>query len=154
MTEREGVRDLMTEYGSLIDSNELEKWLDLFSDKSSYQIISRENIDQGLSQALIYCDTKDMIIDRVTSYRKVNEYNLHTDCHVIGSIRFVAQDDPVWKIEASYSLYQTNLEGVSRLFSVGRYHNTVVFEDGQPRFRDVKVVVETAAIPTLLATPI
>jgi anthranilate 1,2-dioxygenase small subunit len=147
---REALRDLVAEYGLRLDEDRLEDWVELFLEDCRYTVISRENLAQGLPQPLILCENKDMLRDRILSYREVNEYNLHTDTHVIGPLRFRG---PL-EIEASYSLFQTDLEGVSRLFSVGRYEMTAMLDGGQARLRTVRVVVDTAAIPTLLATPI
>jgi anthranilate 1,2-dioxygenase small subunit len=154
VTPRETIQDLMVEYGLLIDEDRLEGWIELFAERCSYRVVSRENVEQGLPQVLMLCTNKDMLRDRVASYRQVNEYNLHSDRHVIGMPRFHGEQAGVWRIEASYSLFQTNVEGVSRLFSVGRYDTTVVFEQGRACLRDMTVIVDTAAIPTLLATPI
>jgi len=154
MTPREAIQDLLVEYGMLIDQDRLEDWVELFSDRCSYRVIARENVEQNLPQVLILCTNKDMLHDRVTAYRQVNEYNLHSDRHVIGMPRIHGERDGLWRAEASYSLFQTDVEGVSRLFSVGRYDVSIVLENGRARLREVTVVVDTAAIPTLLATPI
>jgi anthranilate 1,2-dioxygenase small subunit len=40
------------------------------------------------------------------------------------------------------------------LFSVGTYDDKVTFVDGAARFKEKVVVIDTAAIPNLLATPL
>jgi anthranilate 1,2-dioxygenase small subunit len=155
MSRREEVQDLVVEYGALIDEDRLEDWVGLFAEDCRYSVIAAENLAQNLPQTLISCDSKDMLQDRVTAYREVNEYNFHTDRHVIGGVRFRAGGiDGPWRVEASYSLFQTDVEGVTRLFLVGRYEMEVVLEAGRPRLSDVRVIVDTASIPTLLATPV
>ena len=154
MTPREAIQDLLVDYGLLIDQDRLEDWVELFADRCSYRVVARENVDQGLPQILMLCTNKDMLHDRVTAYRQVNEYNLHHDRHVIGMPRILRETDGLWRAEASYSLFQTDLEGVSRLFSVGRYDASIIVEGDRARLRDMTVIVDTAAIPTLLATPI
>jgi len=155
---RELIAELYVEYGLLLDEDRLEDWVELFDDTTSYKIVTRENVEQGLPQIHIWCRNKDMIRDRITAYREVNEYNLHWDRHVIGGARIHEQSGEqgagLWRAEASYSLFQTNLEGESRLFSVGRYADTIVITNGVARFREKLVIADTAAIPTLLATPI
>jgi len=55
----------------------------------------------------------------------------------------------------SFSLYQTTMAGLSSLFSVGCYDDTVVVGDGgRLRFRIKTVRVDTFSIPNLLSTPI
>jgi anthranilate 1,2-dioxygenase small subunit len=151
---REKLQDLVVEYGLLIDEDKLEEWVDLFADDASYKIVTRENVEQGLPQILVWAKSKNMLRDRVDSYRHVNEYNLHWDRHVIGAPRLRENADGTWRIEASYSLFQTDLEGVSRLFSVGRYEMAARVLGERVVLAAVTVVADTAAIPTLLATPI
>ncbi len=151
---RQAISDLLAEYSLLLDEDRLEAWLELFVDECEYRIVSRENVEQGLPNIHIWCKGKDMLADRITSFRHVNEYNLHWARRVIGPPRVSAQGDGSWQVETSYSLFQTNLEGVSRLFSVGRYAMRIVPVDGRARLKQVHVIADTASIPTLLAAPI
>lgn len=151
---RHAISDLLAEYSLLLDEDKLEEWLELFVDDCEYRIVSRENVEQGLPNIHIWCKGKDMLADRITSFRHVNEYNLHWARRVIGPPRVRAAGDGSWHVETSYSLFQTNLEGVSRLFSVGRYAMRIVPINGRARFRHVDVIADTASIPTLLAAPI
>jgi anthranilate 1,2-dioxygenase small subunit len=57
-------------------------------------------------------------------------------------------------VEANYAVFQTTLEGQSKLFSVGRYRDKIRLEGGTLRFCEKYVVVDTFSIPTLLATPL
>ncbi|MFN0304553.1 MAG: aromatic-ring-hydroxylating dioxygenase subunit beta [Burkholderiales bacterium] len=153
-SKRDALCDLLAEYGLRLDDDQLEAWVELFTDDCDYRIVTRENVEQNLPNVLIWCKGKNMLADRITSYRHVNEYNLHWDCHTISAPRINAAADGAWRVEASYSLFQTNLEGQSRLFSVGRYRARVVFAGDTPRIREMVVVADTGSIPTLLATPI
>ena len=108
--------NLMAEYAMALDEDRLEDWVELFDEDCDYRIVTRENVEQGLPNVLMWCDNKNMLRDRVESYRNVNLYNPHYDRHVIGPLRMLGENT----FEASYSLFQTDLEGSSRLFSVGR----------------------------------
>ena len=141
---------LMAEYGMALDEDRLEDWVELFAEDCDYRVTTRENVEQGLPNILMWCDNKNMLRDRVESYRNVNEYNLHYDRHVIGPLRMLGEST----FEASYSLFQTDLEGNSRLFSVGRYRVEAVMKDGAAKLKTVLVVADTGTIPSLLATPI
>ena len=151
---RHAAADLLAEYGLLIDEDRLEDWVDLFEEACDYKVVTRENVEQGLPNILMWCDNKNMLRDRVASYRDVNEYNLHWDRHVIGPARFRGEAAGVWSIEASYMLVQTDLEGASRLFSAGRYRIEFVIGGESARIRSALVVADTGLIPTLLASPI
>jgi hypothetical protein len=51
-------------------------------------------------------------------------------------------------------MFQTNQEGHSFLFSVGVYRDTVVFVEEMPKLKQRLVIADTAAVRTLLSTPI
>jgi anthranilate 1,2-dioxygenase small subunit len=140
----------MAEYGMALDEDRLEDWVELFDEDCDYRVTTRENVEQGLPNILMWCDNKNMLRDRVESYRNVNEYNLHYDRHLIGPLRMLGEST----FDASYSLFQTDLEGNSRLFSVGRYRVEGVMKDRTARIRTMLVVADTGNIPSLLATPI
>ena len=146
------VYNLFETYGRLIDEDRLEEWVDLFVEECRYEIVSRENRAQNLPLSLMLCDNKNMLRDRIMSLRQANIYNLHCDCHVIGLVRVEAGD--TLTASAPYSLFQSTLDGDSRLFSVGRYHLELTEIDGALAISKMVVVVDTGAIPTLLATPI
>ena len=151
---REALTALMAEYAMGIDDNRLEDWVELFDEACNYKVVTRENVEQNLPNVLMWCDNKNMLRDRVESYRHVNLYNLHYDRHVLGPLRFVRQDGPIWTFDVSYSLFQTELEGASRLFSVGRYRVQALVGDSVARLKSVIVIADTGLVPSLLATPI
>jgi anthranilate 1,2-dioxygenase small subunit len=147
--ERVALSDLMAEYGMALDEDRLEDWVELFEEECDYREVTRENVEQDLPNVLMWCDNKNMLRDRVESYRQVNLYNPHYDRHVIGPLRMLGESS----FEASYSLFQTDLEGNSRLFSVGRYRVEAVMGD-KARIKTMLVIADTGTIPSLLATPI
>jgi anthranilate 1,2-dioxygenase small subunit len=151
---REALTALMAEYAMAIDENRLEDWVELFDEACDYRIVTRENVEQELPNVLMWCDNKNMLRDRVESYRQVNLYNPHYDRHVLGPLRFISNEHLAWRFDVSYSLFQTELEGASRLFSVGRYRVEARIEGDAARLKSVTVVADTGLIPSLLATPI
>ncbi len=152
--EREILTALMAEYAMAIDDNRLEDWVELFDEACDYRVVTRENLEQGLPNVLMWCDNKNMLRDRVESYRQVNLYNLHYDRHVLGPLHFTGKDGGTWRFDVSYSLFQTELEGASRLFSVGKYRVDALVEGGAARLKSVTVIADTGLVPSLLATPI
>jgi anthranilate 1,2-dioxygenase small subunit len=151
---RIAVTDLLIEYAALIDDDRLEEWLELFTDDCVYRVIPRENEDQGLPAAIILCTNRNMLRDRVVSLREACEYNIHTDRHVLSPPRLIGRDGDLYTVETSYAAFQTDQEGESRLFSVGRYRDRIVYADRGPKFKEKTVIVDTATVPTLLATPL
>jgi anthranilate 1,2-dioxygenase small subunit len=116
-----GAYGLFEIYGRLLDEDRLEDWLDLFAETAQYEIVSRENRALNLPLSLMLCDNKDMLRDRIHSLRHANIFNIHRDCHVIGLVHASPAEGGRVSAGASYSLFQSNQEGETRLFSVGRY---------------------------------
>jgi anthranilate 1,2-dioxygenase small subunit len=148
------IAHFLTQYGKLLDADQLEAWLDLFDEDCHYEILSRENVSQDFALALVLCDNKNMLRDRISSLRIANIYNLHYDCHVLGLPSVTMTAPGAYDVECTYSLYQSNQEGVTRLFSVGRYRMVLLETAVGFRIRRQIIVTDTGAVMTLLATPI
>jgi anthranilate 1,2-dioxygenase small subunit len=146
-----GVYGLLAEYGALIDAAKFDEWLDLFAAECRYQIIPRENFDRGLPVGLVFCDSRAMLEDRIRALREANKYNIHTDRHIIGLPRTF--DDGL-SIEAPFAVFQTDQEGESRLFATGLYRDRLVAEGRRLKIRDKLILLDTFAVPSLLATPL
>jgi hypothetical protein len=56
--------------------------------------------------------------------------------------------------QAGYSLFQTNLEGETRTFSVGRYDFVCHRQAQALRLQRAWVIADTGLVKTLLAAPI
>ena len=129
LAEQLAVQALLAEYGGLLDLGQYDEWLALFAAECRYAVVPRENHDAGLPVALILCDSRAMIEDRVTALRQANKYNLHTDRHLIGLPRITAATTDRIDIEAPFAVYQTDQEGETRLFATGLYRDRVEREE-------------------------
>jgi anthranilate 1,2-dioxygenase small subunit len=152
--DRFGLYDLFAGYGALIDAAEFDAWLALFATACTYHIMPLENYERRLPAGLVYCDSRAMLEDRIRALREANKYNIHTDRHLIGLPRLVGEEGDVTLVEAPFAVYQTDQEGETRLFATGLYRDRIVVEAGDLKFRDKLVVLDTFAVPSLLATPL
>jgi anthranilate 1,2-dioxygenase small subunit len=149
--DRAAVHDLLAEYGALIGAAKFDEWLDLFAEECRYQVIPRENFERGLPAALIFCDNRAMLEDRIRALREANKYNIHTDRHIIGLPRIFGDG---LRVEAPFAVYQTDQEGETRLFATGLYRNRLASSKQRLKIRDKLVLLDTFAVPSLLATPL
>jgi anthranilate 1,2-dioxygenase small subunit len=149
--DRAEVYELLGEYGALIDIAKFDEWLDLFAEKCQYRILPRENFDRGLPAALVFCDSRAMLEDRIRALREANKYNIHTDRHVIGLPRIL---DDGRAVEAPFAVYQTDQAGETRLFATGLYQDRLGISGRRLKIRDKLVLLDTFAVPSLLATPL
>ncbi|KAA9022240.1 aromatic-ring-hydroxylating dioxygenase subunit beta [Niallia endozanthoxylica] len=151
---KDEIEELIHAYVQCIDGDHLEEWPEFFTEDCLYQIISRENYEQNLPASIIYCDSKGMLKDRVTAHRQANIFEKHVYRHIVSSIRITNQEEDVYTVYTNYAVFQTRLNGYSEVYNVGKYIDTIVFENGQAKFKEKKVVYDSLVIPTLLVTPI
>ena len=152
--DRLALYDLFAAYGALIDAAEFDAWLALFAATCAYTIMPLENYQRGLPAGLVYCDSRGLLEDRIRALREANKYNIHTDRHLIGLPRLIGGDGDATLVEAPFAVYQTDQEGETRLFATGLYRDRVVVEAGRLKFHDKLVLLDTFAVPSLLATPL
>ncbi len=146
------VWDLYARYGALLDAAQYDEWLALFAAACSYHIVPRENWERGLPAALVFCDSRAMLEDRIRALREANRFNIHSDRHLIGLPRLMTEAGVT--VEAPFALYQTDQEGETRLFATGLYRDRLVGEGGSLKFRDKLILLDSFAVPSLLATPL
>src|SRR3546814_4576698 len=63
------LQDLQTRYISAIDDGRFEEWPDFFTPDATYEILPRENVNQGLPAGVMLCFSQAMMRDRVVSMR-------------------------------------------------------------------------------------
>jgi anthranilate 1,2-dioxygenase small subunit len=150
--DRARIHDLFAEYGALLDAAEYDAWLGLFAAQCRYRVVPRENYERGLPAGLILCDSRAMLEDRIMALREANKYNIHSDRHLIGLPRVLNLDGLA--VEAPFAVYQTDQEGATRLFATGLYRDRLQVSQDRLEIRDKLVLLDTFAVPTLLATPL
>ncbi len=155
---RSAVEDLIHAYVQCIDDDRLEEWPDFFTEDCLYQIVPRENTDQGLPIAVMYCDSRGMLQDRVVAHRKANLFAPHLYRHLVSALRVTDQDKDMVTARSNYAVFRTALDpinyGTTEVYSVGEYRDKIVFVDGVAKFQERIVIVDTSRIQSLLVTPL
>jgi anthranilate 1,2-dioxygenase small subunit len=141
-------------YARVLDDDLLEEWPALFVERGVYKVIPRENWRREPKLAILFCDSRAMMLDRVRSLRTANIFNIHYPRHIVNNVEILRARNDEYDVAAAYTVYQTDLEGQTKLFGVGQYLDTIVFSDGEPLFREKIAICDTFNIPNLLAIPI
>ena len=149
-----GVERLYLDYAAAIDDDRLEDWPGLFTEECSYRIVSRENVRRGLPLALMRCDSRDMLHDRVHAIRNTAFYVGRTVRHLVGMPDARAVGDGSIAVTANFAVYESLPRAATTLLCVGAYHDVVVEDgDGELRFRqrhcvyDGDLVVDSIVYP-------
>jgi anthranilate 1,2-dioxygenase small subunit len=141
-------------YGLTIDDDRLEQWPEFFTENCLYQVIGRENVDDNLPAAIMYCEGRGMLTDRIVAQRRANIYPMHYSRHLIGGAVVLGKEGDEIRAEASFAVLQTKDEGETHIFSAGKYVDRFVRGDGQLRLNQRDCGYETHRVETLLVTPI
>jgi anthranilate 1,2-dioxygenase small subunit len=145
---------LQERYISVIDSDRLEEWPDLFTEDGVYEIIPKENSDLGLPMGIMHCFGRPMMRDRITSLRKANVFEPHTYRHMTSGLEFKQIDADTIDMQSNYVVVQTLTDGESRVYQAGRYLDRVVRTTDGWRYRSKRAVYDTSRVQTLLVTPV
>jgi anthranilate 1,2-dioxygenase small subunit len=155
---RDTIEELCHAYVQCIDDDRLEEWPDFFTDNCLYQIVPRENAAQDLPIALMYCDSRGMLQDRVVAHRKANLFAPHVYRHLLSAIRITGQEGDDVTVRSNWAVFRTSLDpiryGTTEVYCVGECRDKVVFVEGVAKFKERIVIVDTSQIQSLLVTPL
>ncbi len=152
---RAQVEALQEDYAQCLDGDEVERWPDFFVEKGVYRIVPRENDDLGLPIAIMACDGRGMLQDRVFSMRHANIYAKHFYRHLLGRPRWLGDAaDGSARFQTNYAVFRTVEHGDTTVYSTGRYLDRVVEEGGALRFAEKLAIYDNTWVDTLLVTPI
>jgi len=148
------VEDLIVRSAMQIDRDELEAWVASFEVDGRYIVLPRENRDQGYAIALIKCEKRAILEDRILVLRAASKFNPHVDRHILSRPHFVAQDGDIVTTHTNFTIVQSSLEGVSKLFCSGCYEDRIRVGNGVATFVERVALLDTFSVPNLIATPI
>jgi 3-phenylpropionate/cinnamic acid dioxygenase small subunit len=151
---RTRLADLYCAYSDALDDGELERWPDFFTEDCLYKVIPRENFEQELPIALIYCESRDMLVDRVVALRETALFVPRSVRHLTSNIRLRAEGPDGFRLTANFALYQTMVDQPSELFLCGRYHDRIVEDGGSLRFAERICVYDSTIVPISLVYPV
>ena len=141
-------------YAELLDDGPLEAWPQLFTEQCDYRVLPRDNFDQGLPLAIIRCESRDMLADRVRSVQETIMHEPRYLRHQITNIRGAAQPQGGIDVAANYLVVEVLPDALPQMLSVGRYLSRVVEEGEELRFSDMQVVYDSVLVPNSIVYPL
>ncbi len=119
------LEQLYTDYVHCLDTDELERWPDFFTEDCFYRITSAENYEAGMPLGLIHATSRNMLKDRVSALREANIYEPQRYSHLVSSIKIVEEHGETLDLAANFLVVRTMQEGDMTLFGAGRYLDQV-----------------------------
>ncbi len=151
------VEDLYNSYCEALDDGPLERWPELFTDPCDYRIIPRENHESGLPLALMRCESRGMLMDRVTAVEEQLMYEPRYLRHLVTNIRIRSVSDDQARVEAvaNYAVLETLRDELTRVLNAGCYFDKMVrSEDGALRFESKHCVFDSELVPNSIVFPV
>jgi 3-phenylpropionate/cinnamic acid dioxygenase small subunit len=154
MTLRDEVDSLYARYAELLDEGPIAQWPSLFLDAGVYKAVTRENVERGWPLALMLCESRAAIEDRVYAIEHLALTIPRHVRHMISGIR-IEEVGARLNVGANFAVFET-LEGkTSTCFAVGRYRDVLARDpDGTLRFGEKISIADGGLINNSLVIPL
>jgi salicylate 5-hydroxylase small subunit len=130
----------------------------LFTEHCLYLVIPRDNYDQGLPLAIMRCESRGMLMDRVHAVQETIMHEPRYLRHHITNVRATpaeGEDDDTLAVTAHYSVIEVLHDELPKILSVGRYLDLVSRNaDGELRFKEKRVVYDSVLVPNTIVYPL
>ncbi|MDB5610990.1 MAG: terephthalate 1,2-dioxygenase oxygenase component beta chain [Bradyrhizobium sp.] len=142
------------EYARCIDDDRLEEWPDHFHGSCVYKITTAADHREGLEGAIIFANSRGMLLDRVSALREANIYERQSYRHILGQPSILHESKGEVRSETSFLVARILQDGDTDIFATGRYLDLYKIEDGKVRLNERTVVCDSSRIDTLMALPL
>ena len=139
------IEDLYAEYADVLDTEDLERWPELFVEDAFYDVIPRENYERDMPLAIMRCESRAMMQDRVRAIRETLMFEPRYVRHLISSFQIAANGDGEIDVTANYAVLETLPDEMTKVLNAGRYVDMLVREDGKLRFKQKRCVYDSCA---------
>ena len=142
------------DYARCIDDGRLESWPDYFDDPCTYKITTAANYRDALEAAIVFANSRGMLIDRVSSLREANIYERHTYRHILGAPSLLEEIEEGVRSETPFLVVRIMRDGDMDIFATGRYLDLYKIRNRDAKLTERIVVCDSSRIDTLLALPL
>lgn len=150
------VEAFLYDYAATLDDERFAEWPNFFdAEQCRYEVLSRENVDLGLPVPIMSCYSHGMARDRVAMLvQGTLTYRTMRLLRQVSNVRAATEPDDTIRARAGLTVFQSDEEGVSSLYIVGRYEAHLATSASGFRLLQMKVVVDSFGIDTMLAVPL
>ena len=147
--------DFYARYTEALDDGPLERWPEFFTEQCMYQIIPRDNYDRDLPVAIMRCESRAMIQDRVTAVNETMMYEPRYLRHHTTDIRIENSADTDIVARANFSVIETLPDELPRILMAGRYLDRLVRSDTCGwQFKEKLCVFDSVLVPNSIVFPV
>jgi salicylate 5-hydroxylase small subunit len=120
------IDQLNAAYAAALDEKRFDEWPQFFVEDGRYTLQARENFDRGLPLALMDLESRGMMKDRVYGITQTIYHGPYYTRHVVSPARVLSAGVDEITAQANYAVFRTRPGGVSEVYNVGRYIDTLV----------------------------
>jgi 3-phenylpropionate/cinnamic acid dioxygenase small subunit len=148
------IERLNAEYAHVLDNERYEEFPEFFVEECLYRVVPRENHLLGLPIAVIHCESKGMIKDRVYAARESTMAEPRTLRHFVSNIRILEAGDDVIRAEANVLIVQTMINRMTEIVLSGFYLDRIVRAGSRFLFKQRLCIYDSLLLPTSLIAPV
>jgi 3-phenylpropionate/cinnamic acid dioxygenase small subunit len=150
---------LQAQYSLALDSQDMQGWLNLFSEDAaaSYICTTRQNIENGHPLALMLDDCRARLEDRLTYVTRVwaGTFQRYYTRHLTQRLEVTEFEGGALRMLTAMVVYYTAEEdGVSKVLVTGLYDDVVDLTHAEPKFLAKKAILDTSVMPRYLVYPL
>ena len=157
--DRFALDDMYQAYTATLDERRFEDWPSFFTDNALYRIVPRENHELNLPIALMHCEGRLMMNDRVVALREAVMARPRAMRRFVTPARIVGGDgsagNPL-QLRANLLVVETLHDSLSQLVLSGVYHDTVLrSNEGMGwRLSERLCIYDSLLLPDSLVEPV
>lgn len=151
---RAEIEDLFADYNAALDERDMERWLSFFMQSCSYVVTTREHIDRGWSLAIINCETRGMMIDRIAAIRTTMYFLPRQQRRIVSGIRVVGAEGAAAQVRSAFAVFETLPSEPTKFFVAGQALDVIGREDKKLKFASRRCVLDAALVPNSLIYPV
>jgi salicylate 5-hydroxylase small subunit len=148
------LEDLYARYAAALDDGPLAEWPDFFTADCFYLIQPRDNFELGLPIAIMRCESRDMLLDRVRALEETMLYEPRYLRHHITNLRVIGDTAAGLETSANFSVIEVLPQELPQVLICGRYLDVVVRGDDGWRFREKRCVFDSILVRNSLIYPV
>ena len=143
------------EYCAVLDAGLVEQWPDFFTENGLYRITARENAELGMPVGLVYCQGRNMMIDRAIAIGRTQMFAPRYNLHLVSNTRVTEeQADGTIVAQANFVLLQTLIEGPSTIHMAGVFYDRFVRDGENLLLAERQAIYDTTIIANDLVYPL
>ena len=145
---------LNNEYADVLDNERYDEFPEFFVEDLSLPRRSAREFLLGLPIAVIHCESKGMVKDRVYAARESTMAEPRTFRHFIGNIRVLEAGDDAIRAQANVLIVQTMINRMTEIVLLGFDQDRIVRQDGRLLFKEWLCIYDSLLLPTSMVAPV